>query len=138
MFRMSSQIPVAVLLFAWISSATMLIPGPWIAGSWLQWTAKALFVLAGVTVCAVGLRRGRRWLPFVVLLSALSLMYWLSEHLFAIRPMAESFASVAHAIADLDGLPRVVLIQTQLVLPIVHFVCALWLLLSSRAAPQDT
>ena len=129
--------PVTVLLAAWISTVTILIPGPWIAGPWPSWVAKALLVFSGVFVCAMGLRRNGGWLLYVKVLSAIFLIYWLSEYMFAIRPVSESVASVLHAIRDLDGLPRAVLIQTQVLLPIVHIACVAWLTLAQRRASRS-
>lgn len=131
------QTVLIVLLFTWLSTATILLPLPWLldpsfatTGVWIQWLAKLSLVTAGVFLCAIALRRKGKWRMVAASMSAVYLAYWASEYLLAIRPAADTFASVLHAIMDLDGMPRLVLVQLHLVLPIIHLVALLYLVLT--------
>ena len=128
----SERLPIAVLIFGWLSTITILIPAPWVAGPWLLWSAKVIFLLLGLSISSLALWSGGRWVVGLIAMSAIFIAYWLSEHLFAIRPASESFASVLHAASDLEGFPQFVLIQTQIILPAMHAISMAWLIFLRR------
>jgi hypothetical protein len=114
-------------LVAWLSTVTILIPVPWaVDQSWLKWTAALLMVLGGVATCAVALRPKSLVTP-LALMSCVYIVYWASEYLLAIRPISVTFNSVIYAIDNSDTMfGRLVLAQTQIVLPFLHIVLVVW------------
>jgi hypothetical protein len=122
-----------LLMFVWLSTATILLPLPWLlepslatSAVWIQWIAKLSLVLLGIFATGMALWREGKWLLGTAVMSAVYLAYWASEYLLATRPALDTFASVVHAIKDLDGLPPLVLLQLQIVWPTIHFLALLY------------
>ena len=125
---------LTLLMLVWLATATILLPLPWLLepslatnAVWIQWTAKLSLVLAGIFATGMALWREGKWLLGTAAMSGVYLAYWASEYLFATRPALDTFASVVHAIKDLDGTPRLVLLQLQIVWPTIHFLTLLYL-----------
>jgi len=137
------------LLIAWISSITMLYPWPprtiaaleeltrtyeretgsSNAGTrievphqpiWNRWVVNVLFVLGGVVFVLLTLRGGKSSRGFVVGFSVLYLAYWLSEYVLSLGSTADVVAAVVRQIKDGDLLRKTVIIQHQVLLPLVH------------------
>jgi hypothetical protein len=129
---------VVVLLLAWLSTLTMLIPWPpatidlfksqaiplpSIAALWTRWIVAFLFVLCGVLAALFSLRGSRRAGRVLLLLSLLYIGYWVSEYLLASRPISDGIDALLRQVGSATPLAKAVIIQHQVILPLVHLGC---------------
>jgi hypothetical protein len=133
--RAHNHTKLLLLLFAgWVSSITMLVPWPpatiayvnahdmripeW--GIWFRWLLYSAFVLGGAIAALLAFRGSMKAFGYAAGFSVLYLGWWLSEHLLAKRPLAESMSAVVHHLQVGDTLSRLVVAQHQVVLPLLH------------------
>ena len=150
-----------VLVLAWISSVTMLIPWPpttlhkleelGIATTndtraavpqprsesrgladttsvspravWFRWGIALVFVAGGLIAALAGLKGHRFAIWVSIAFSLIYVGYWLSEYALAIGTVGSVLQSVANQIAKGNLMSKIVVIQHQALLPLVHIAC---------------
>lgn len=98
---------------------------------WMTWALKLLFVIGGLAAAVAGLAGNRAVVWVAVGFSILYIGYWLSEYALARGTAASVVQVVAYQIAHASFPTRIGVIQHQIVLPLLHIVCAGYLALWS-------
>ena len=130
------RVMAVVLLCAWFSAATMLVPWPPVLvdlfaskgiaipseAIWIRWLGKLALIFGGSLGALLWLR-GSRWaVPILILCSVLYLGYWMSEYLFSPGQISEVVSAVARQISNAELLRKLVILQHQVILPVIHLV----------------
>lgn len=90
---------------------------------WARWGIAVVFVAGGLVAALAGLKGHRLAIRLSVAFSLTYLGYWLSEYVFAIGTVGSVIQSVANQITSANVATRIVVIQHQILLPVVHLAC---------------
>jgi hypothetical protein len=87
---------------------------------WNRWILNLLFVVGGTLFVLLTLRGSKVARGLVVGFSGIYLAYWLSEYMLSLGPASSVVAAVIRQINDGDLLRKTVIIQHQILLPLIH------------------
>ena len=124
-----------MVIAAWISSVTMLVPwppimialfeahfpgeiAPWVV--WGRWILNLAFIVGGALSTLLLLRGHRRALKYALGFSATYVAYWLSEYAFVHGTVLDVILAIERQ-WERGGLgSRIVILQHQVALPLIH------------------
>ena len=143
------RIAAVVLLCAWLSAATMLVPWPPVvmdifaskgiaipAGAvWIRWLPKLVLVLCGVSAALMWLRGRQRAFRILIVLSVLYLGYWISGYLLTPGEIGDLVRTITWQISNEDGLRKLTILQHQIILPVIHLVFLILAAVRRLSAP---
>jgi hypothetical protein len=92
-------------------------------GLWIRWGIAVVFVAGGLIAALVGSRGHRLAIRLSIAFSLIYLGYWLSEYVLAIGTVGSVLQSVANQIASENLGSSIVVVQHQILLPLVHLAC---------------
>jgi hypothetical protein len=138
-----------VLVMAWLSTVTMLIPWPPATMTlleshgmtppsahvlWTRWLLGCMFVVGGTFSAVSALRAARQGNFITIGFSVIYILYWLSAYVTMPVPVGEVIRITIRQIANVPFWNKVGVIQYQVLLPLVHcaYLMATFLSLTSR------